>query len=149
MTPHYTCAHTLGCKKANKKHFETKTKGPQSSLLDHVDPSQKAEETCRRQRGFLFLETGKTMNKIWHFLNVAAVPVSARKHHQAIREFLLNNCSSYKVTIVFCPSLWISCSLISSNLILFKTKLNSRSICYCKARVTDCRDIFQIIQQLS
>lgn len=92
---------------------------------------------------------GEGMNKIWHFLSIAAAPVSARKHHQAIREFMLNNCSSCKVTIVSVPHYESLAVWFSVHLILFKTKLNSESICYCKVWVTDCHDILQIIQQLS
>lgn len=58
-----------------------KTEMPESSLLSHVEPSEENKETHRRrQEGFLFMEMGK-LNKIWHFLSVAAVPVSTRKHH--------------------------------------------------------------------
>lgn len=45
-------AHTLSCKKASEKHLETKARGPQSSLLDHVDPSQMRGRLHKKAKGF-------------------------------------------------------------------------------------------------
>lgn len=116
MAPYPSSPPHAQLQKANKKHFETRRTVLWSLLLNHGAHWRRIRgPTEEGRRVFSSWKRGK-MNKIWHILSVAAVLVSTRKHQQAVGEFMLNNCSSRKVTIVFCPSLWLSCGLILSTL---------------------------------
>ena len=113
MTLYHMHVYLLNCKR-QVRNTSKQRQGASVFTAWSCGPISEEGETAEAGQGVFSSWKWGDMNKIWHFLSVAAVPVFTRTRPHAIREFMLNNCSLCKVTIVYCPSLWISYSLIFS-----------------------------------